>query len=527
MSGLPVRDGFERYGGDAYFNEHWRPVMIVDHGRGDLVEDFHQKEVIVRPGDQDWERTKFRFRSSVFSLVTMVDHLYFVHLQCANFFVTSLREQMSESHPIRRFLTPFTYQTISVNDNAKHNLIAQRTMGPRCFALTDKGFELGFAAAPSLQVWGYEVPKSEGGPCLTLKDYFAYKKKSGVDTEYFRQASEIYEIYCRFLRNYLDCYYSRKQDLVHDEELFAMAQHYFIRYEAASASSLGRLRRPWIEGIANDANVDKAYDFYVNWLASLMWMVTAGHEQMGAVEVYAQDASWTAFKWTPGSMCGTKQTATAQALLMSFTSTPMPKLMGEDWSHLFPKTSVLVGKSPESAFKTFQDDLTAMAAKCEKFNAEARSRNFPDCFPVYTNNPRVLECAVSVWANSLKHVHSSLSLWQDLLHKKTSLLLQVGLRRSLHPPYQPYVKAPRLFQERKLHSEMDASSRHSKWCTANSMGDLQPFQSRWTKGLLCRRAPKTCAQMCEVSGALSTAFIHSVYYNRYIANLAAMEQPTA
>ena len=40
--------------------------------------------------------------------------------------------------------------------------------------------------------------------------------------------------------------------------------------------------------------------FYVNWLASLIWMVTAGHEQMGAVEVYAQDASWTAFKWLEG-----------------------------------------------------------------------------------------------------------------------------------------------------------------------------------------------------------------------------------
>ena len=27
-----MRNGFERYGGDAYFNEAWRPVMIVDQG---------------------------------------------------------------------------------------------------------------------------------------------------------------------------------------------------------------------------------------------------------------------------------------------------------------------------------------------------------------------------------------------------------------------------------------------------------------------------------------------------------------
>lgn len=209
LSGLPVRKGFERYGGDAYFDEAWRPVMIVDQGRDDVGEKV--KEVVVRPGDDEWERTKFRFRSSLFSLVTLVDHLYFLHLQMANFFVTSLREQMSESHPIRCFLTPFTYQTISINDNAAHNLVAPRTMGPRCFAMTEQGFSLAFAAAPHLQVWGYEVPAEHGGPLLNLRKYFAYKKQQGVDTAYFRQASEIYEIFRRFLLRYVECYYPTKE----------------------------------------------------------------------------------------------------------------------------------------------------------------------------------------------------------------------------------------------------------------------------------------------------------------------------
>jgi len=352
--------------------------------------------LVVKPQDDDWERSKFRFRSSLFSLVTLVDHLYFLHLQLANFFVTSLREQMAEYHPIRRFLTPFTYYTISVNDNAAKNLVAQRSMGPRCFALTDKGFNLAFAAAPHLQVWGYEVPAEEGGPFLNLKNYFAWKRAKGVDTEYFRQASELYNIFYRFLASYLDCYYATKEALVKDEELIAMAQHYFIRYEAAAATSFSRLRRPWIQTIEAKASVEEAYEFYVNWLTSLMWMVTAGHEQMGAVEVYAQDVSWTSFKWLEGATCGTKQTATAQALLMSFTSTPMPKLMGDDWSHLFPKASVLAGHTPESCYTRFQDELAVMAQKCEKYNAEAHTRAFPECFPVYPNNPHVLESAISV-----------------------------------------------------------------------------------------------------------------------------------
>eukprot|EP00913_Durusdinium_trenchii_P000236 g217.t1 len=168
LSVLPTRRGFERYGGDAYFFEDWRPAMIVDRGQGPLVEDLHQKEVIVRPGEKDWERTKFRFRSSLFSLVTLVDHL---------------------------------------------------------------------------------------------------------------QAEELYWIFVRFLQGYLDCYYATKEDLVRDEELVSMAQHYFIRYESASAScAFARAAggAPWIQSIDEAAVVEVAYEFYLHWLSSLLWMLRSG-----------------------------------------------------------------------------------------------------------------------------------------------------------------------------------------------------------------------------------------------------------
>ena len=100
----------------------------------------------------------------------------------------------------------------------------------------------------------------------------------------------------------------------------------------------------------------------------------------------------------PGATCGTKQTATAQALLMSFTSTPMPKLIGDgdDWSHLFPKASVLAGRTPELCYKKFNEELNAMSLRCEQYNAEAHTRPFPECFPMYTNHPGLLECSISV-----------------------------------------------------------------------------------------------------------------------------------
>lgn len=45
------------------------------------------------------------------------------------------------SHPIRRFLTPFIYGTLTVNDNARSLLVSPGGFAPRCFALTPEGIE--------------------------------------------------------------------------------------------------------------------------------------------------------------------------------------------------------------------------------------------------------------------------------------------------------------------------------------------------------------------------------------------------
>ncbi|CAE7947026.1 SWA2, partial [Symbiodinium sp. KB8] len=414
LSGLPVREGFERYGGDAYFDELWKPVMIVDYGMGPMREDDDATKVVTKPGDQNWARAKFRFRSSLFVLVTLVDHLYHVHLQTTNLFVTALREQMSPEHPIRRFLTPFTYQTISINDNAKFNLVAPRSMGPRCFALTERGLELAFTAAPDLV-----VPPTKD--IFDLRAYILNLKESGVDTVYWRQALELYDIMERFVVSYLWCYYATKQDLADDPELRRFARHFFHCMEVIDAGSSRRVGAPRIACVSPAASAEDTWDFYVKWMAGVMWLATAGHEQMGAVEVYAQDASWTAFKWSPGALRGTKQTATLQALLMSFTSTPMPKLLGEDWSHLFPPASIASGGNAKDCFKKFQSDLETMAAKCDAYNAvstDFHPANWMDMVK------RILEEADSL--PGLPGLHCSLMLESQVFR---NLLAMATMRR--------------------------------------------------------------------------------------------------
>ena len=50
-------------------------------------------------GDAKWEYAKFTFRSTVFTLVTVIDHLWAVHLVTANVFVQASKTYLSSEHP--------------------------------------------------------------------------------------------------------------------------------------------------------------------------------------------------------------------------------------------------------------------------------------------------------------------------------------------------------------------------------------------------------------------------------------------
>ena len=187
LADLAVRDGFDTYGGDAVFDSDWRVLRIERWVNGSLV--------VYRPGEPRWSYAKcapgssscvtagllparpdhsrtlpmlvpftvggaflappiprFVFRSSVFTLVTVIDHLYQVHLNVGNGFVQASKTSLSAAHPLRRFLAPFLYQTATINDNARSFLISKGGFGPRNFALTEEALTHVWAHASSLSV---------------------------------------------------------------------------------------------------------------------------------------------------------------------------------------------------------------------------------------------------------------------------------------------------------------------------------------------------------------------------------------
>ena len=166
-----MRKGFGRYGGDAFFDEERRIVKIElkvvmplppPSRTSALIPPLHCSPVsprssqegptnaivTYRPGNRRWEYAKFVFRSTVFTMgtppygscdhqtsricysltvlvdhlrtVTLVDHLWMLHLNLANSNVLSLKTAFSATHPMRRFLTPFLYGTAAPSGMAAH-----------------------------------------------------------------------------------------------------------------------------------------------------------------------------------------------------------------------------------------------------------------------------------------------------------------------------------------------------------------------------------------------------------------------
>ena len=123
-------------------------------------------------------------------------------------------------------MAPFSYQTISVNDNARNNLINPRSMGPRNFAFTEEGLQLAWAAAPSLVFGGPELAGDagldDGRLFAALFDRRVYvdrvTEKLGGSTPYWDQASEYHGIVKGFAKAYLDCYYATPDALLDDAQ---------------------------------------------------------------------------------------------------------------------------------------------------------------------------------------------------------------------------------------------------------------------------------------------------------------------
>lgn len=429
LARLPVRDGLGRYGGDCYLDLNYKVIKIVKAGGRDGEEAFGTQTY--RPGDPDWDYVKFVFRSSLFSLVTFVDHLFGLHLLLANAAVVCTYEGLAAEHPIRRFLTVFLFRTVSVNDNAANNLVRRRTMGERNFAFTSQALTVAWASAPALlQLNGI------GGSGVELdfeRYYGTHIRNTPLDTPFRKGQIRFWRVLRVFIERYIQAYYPDDAALAADEDIpHFLLQLTKILSEGLNISDLGSVTNGKLRGNGSTVKSAELRTLLVSAITRICFEVTLGHEHLGTVGVYAQDVSFAAFHWLKGRMIGTKpgalhqvwQTAPApsirrapplplpalpcsQAALQAFTATPMPLLMvregrpSDNWSFLFPEGSYGAREAAVRAFDDFQEELRNLSATCEaevanwRVDFEAGRRKAPD-WPIWSHDPKYLECSVSV-----------------------------------------------------------------------------------------------------------------------------------
>lgn len=330
-----------------------------------------------------------------------------MHLQVANVFTTAMRERLPKSNPLRSFLVPFTYGTISINDAARQTLVQPDSWLPRALPFNDEGLQL---------VWGTAyllTPQAERGHrpeskafVFSLFDRGAEcnaRIASGVDTPYWRQALEYWDLLLAFVTRSLKIYWPDMRVLAADPDVRDFMLQVIGSMQATSGLMTGQCgdRAAWWDSFDDD---EKEF-LIVHAIAQFANIVTAGHEQTGKVQAYAQDASFTAFSWSAklraeGVLAAPKDIALGQGLIMSLTGTPMPRLLvtkpAENWSAIWLRRTAEEGAALDANFQSFQESLAAMSLRCAEYNATADKRPFPNNFGLWSFDPAVLETSVSI-----------------------------------------------------------------------------------------------------------------------------------
>jgi Lipoxygenase len=352
MRDLEVRDGFERYGAAAYFDEQLAVTRIH----------WSHADKDVRPGDPDWPRAKFVWRSSVLVGVTLRDHLAFVHLKLATLVIEAVREELEPFHPLRRMLAPFTYRTIEVNRGAASYLCAVRGVLHRATALSERGLADGFAAALAkpLGVGLFERARADRLDEL------------GDDYPFLRDGLEYRAIVERLVSGYVAEYYAGgDQELLEDAQVQALWHHIARRRPLPAAPEL-----PDIETRAQ----------LVQMLTEFIVHVTAFHKHVGSVGAYVMDPSVATSKLRPNENVADVQASFQTLIIAMFTAYPQPKLL-DDFRHvLLPDEHLGV---TSQLFANFTDEMRRLSATVDERNKHRR-------FASNAFNPKKLLSAVSI-----------------------------------------------------------------------------------------------------------------------------------
>uniref|UniRef100_A0A7S3V6L4 Lipoxygenase domain-containing protein n=1 Tax=Chaetoceros debilis TaxID=122233 RepID=A0A7S3V6L4_9STRA len=349
-------DMFKKFGARIHFDENQMVSAIYDS----------DTEKLVLPGDSDWEAAKMQAKVTGVSICTVREHLAQTHLMVANDSSREVVLQLHPEHPIRRLLSIFTYNSVSVNQAAAGSLIHPRCTIHRALPLDYKDgvlplFENARITSVAYQPFPDREIKNKALKNLTEND------ESGFP--YYNEGCEYYEIARSMVREWLD----KAGEEASDEYALAF-------YEAMRETTITQ------EYTLPEYSPENMVDL----VTTIVWTVTGYHEIIGHVADYFDRPDKTGFRLTKKNPTTIDiQSSILGAIIGGTTAFPAPQLLAK-----FPNYIGVGDNVPAWEKDVWANFVYEMGLQAKKVQQNDRDR--PSDFEFKYYDPSLFECSVSV-----------------------------------------------------------------------------------------------------------------------------------
>jgi len=356
-SHVPVRPGFSRYGADLYFTTDGLPALI-ETPDGRQVQRF----------DKDWQYWKFVWRSTLLGTITLIDHLHVAHFRSANIYARASRKALGPDHPLRRFLSIFTFGSIHVNSMMTHALLGTRQVLHRStpFANFEDLSNIIPTSVPSIT----ELHK----PFLDEATWKALPEKI-KETPYFADGRLLFDAIRHLLDSMngilMETMCTGPNGTLTDGDIIRLRIEIIAEDAEAGYASGGSFMR------CRDMN---------DHLLAFLWTVTGWHRHVGQVADYYANPDIAGFSWKEGEAYPRPKQAFLMSIVSAFIGTAHPKLM-EDYGHIFK--GIAEEERFVGAWNKFRNELKDVQDEIEQRNANRVIKN-------RNAEPSLVECSVAV-----------------------------------------------------------------------------------------------------------------------------------
>jgi len=365
---LRLRPGFGEPGADMYFDAAGAPVMIetpkgVKYWRSST-------------DAKTWQYWKWVWRSSLFLYVTWLDHLWCTHMAASNGLVGATREGLPPAHPLRRFLTMFTYNAIYVNSLAVYALIGLNGLLHRATPFSDwkQVSEAATALVPSLETrFGMFVDSN------VMKSL----PQEVQNTPFYQDGQILFDSMRKLVDGWFSAYpkWCSAGNVVDEDILFfwkrvsTWSLYYQTKFDTDSK---------FLGLVGQGGSI--TCDGFKKWLTIHIFHVTGWHRHVGTVADDAADPDWASWAWRPGERFARPRQALMAAETSAATATLWPKI-SEDWGFI---TSGMENSGQAKEL------LATWRVELQNLKKTVESRNAKRAIPYYQMHPDQVEMAVSV-----------------------------------------------------------------------------------------------------------------------------------